>query len=77
MIRVKAVCLRGLDNRISVSAGISTLRRVGEQPVLSADYEVLAASFGGVVTKAAKTIFKVAHKVLTLISDIYDGFAEL
>ena len=67
-VNVNPVGLCRLNNGINQCACLRAARRVGEQPVLSAGHERLAASFAGVVAETATAVFKVSGKIRTPVA---------
>ena len=77
LVWIKTVFLCRFDYTENGRACLSSRRRIGEQPVLSADDERLDASLGAVVVDLQFAILNVSAQVRLFLDQIIDRLAEL
>ena len=76
-VTANAVKLGHLNDCVDVHAGLSSIDRCAEQPVLAANGNRPDAVFRPVVGQRASAILEIGHHVLTAIAYICDRLCEL
>ena len=77
LIWVEVVFLRCFDDAESDSARLGARRRIGEEPILSADDERLDAALGAVVVDFQPAVLNVTAQIRFFLDQIIDRLAGL